>query len=123
MNNPQTPLEKLISEKQAVLEQCKVQEQKLNEEFSYIQENAGSLVLSGLSALLFGGSKTNKTKGGDNASSQTGQTPVNIGLSDYFTIAKSMVPVAWEVIQPIIMAWSIKKAKKWFSNHFFKKKK
>lgn len=52
MNNQQTPLEKLISDKERIQRQCKRQEQKLNEDFSYIQENAGSLLLSGLSSLL-----------------------------------------------------------------------
>lgn len=52
MNNRQTPLEKLISDKERIQRQCKRQEQKLNEDFSYIQENAGSLLLSGLSSLL-----------------------------------------------------------------------
>ena len=40
----QTPLEKLISDRQRLQEQCAVQEQKLNEHFTYIQENAGSLL-------------------------------------------------------------------------------
>ena len=39
MNNRQTPLEKLISDKERIQRQCKRQEQKLNEDFSYIQEN------------------------------------------------------------------------------------
>ena len=62
MNNQQTPLEKLISDKERIQRQCKRQEQKLNEDFSYIQENAGSLLLSGLSSLLFPSNKsTTKT--------------------------------------------------------------
>lgn len=58
MNNQQTPLEKLISDKERIQRQCKRQEQKLNEDFSYIQENAGSLLLSGLSSLLFPSNKS-----------------------------------------------------------------
>lgn len=58
MNNRQTPLEKLISDKERIQRQCKRQEQKLNEDFSYIQENAGSLLLSGLSSLLFPSNKS-----------------------------------------------------------------
>ena len=50
MDNPQqTPLEKLISERRRIQQECMVQEQKLNADFSYIQENAGTLLLSGLS--------------------------------------------------------------------------
>ena len=34
-----------------------------------------------------------------------------------------MIPIAWDLAQPFIMTWGIKKAKKWFSNLLFKKKK
>ena len=37
-NNPQTPLEKLISDKRRIKRQCIIQKQKLNDDFSYIQE-------------------------------------------------------------------------------------
>ena len=40
-NKPLTPLEKLIFDKEQIRRQCVVQEQKLNDDFSYIQENAG----------------------------------------------------------------------------------
>ena len=63
MNNPQpTPLEKLISDRRRIQQECTIQEQKLNADFSYIQENAGTLLLSGVSALLFPNTKT-KSKG------------------------------------------------------------
>ena len=52
-NNPQTPLEKLISDKRRIKRQCIIQKQKLNDDFSYIQEHAGSLLLSGVTSLLF----------------------------------------------------------------------
>ena len=52
MNNPQqTPLEKLISDRRRIQQECTIQEQKLNADFSHIQENAGTLLLSGVSAL------------------------------------------------------------------------
>ena len=60
MNNPQqTPLEKLISDRRRIQQECTIQEQKLNADFSHIQENAGTLLLSGVSALLFPNTKTN----------------------------------------------------------------
>ena len=38
MNNPQpTPLEKLISDRRRIQQECTIQEQKLNADFSYIQ--------------------------------------------------------------------------------------
>ena len=39
MNNPQqTPLEKLISDRRRIQQECTIQEQKLNADFSHIQE-------------------------------------------------------------------------------------
>ena len=117
MNNRQTPLEKLISDKERIQRQCKRQEQKLNEDFSYIQENAGSLLLSGLSSLLFPSNKsTTKTNDKNTAPVTAGQPSIALGISDYLSIAKGMIPIAWDLAQPFIMTWGIKKAKKWFSN-------
>ena len=52
-NKPLTPLEKLIFDKEQIRRQCVVQEQKLNDDFLYIQENAGSLLISGLPVYSF----------------------------------------------------------------------
>ncbi|WP_297905015.1 hypothetical protein [uncultured Parabacteroides sp.] len=125
MNNQQTPLEKLISDKERITRQCKRQEQKLDEDFSYIQENAGSLLLSGLSSLLFPSDKSAaKAKDkGETPATMTGQPSFALGLPDYLSIMKGMIPIAWDIAQPFIMTWGIKKAKKWFSNLLFKKKK
>mgnify|MGYP006909244547 CR=1 FL=1 len=90
----------------------------MNEDFSYIQENAGSLLLSGLSSLLFP-----KTNDKNTAPVTAGQPSIALGISDYLSIAKGMIPIAWDLAQPFIMTWGIKKAKKWFSNLLFKKKK
>ncbi|MEI3117614.1 MAG: hypothetical protein V8T12_00730 [Parabacteroides johnsonii] len=63
MNNPQqTPLEELIPDCCRIQQECTIQERKLNADFSYIQENAGTLLLSGVSALLFPNTKA-KSKG------------------------------------------------------------
>lgn len=126
MNNQPTPLEKLISDKQRIQEQCKVQEQKLNQDFSYIQENAGSLLLSGLSSLLFPANRsTTKTKTNEqtSTSSTTGQPLISLGVGDYFSVAKGLLPLAWDLAQPFIMTWGIKKAKKLVTNLLFRKKK
>ena len=61
-NNPQTPLEKLISDKRRIKRQCIIQKQKLNDDFSYIQEHAGILLLSGVTSLLFPNSKSEKKR-------------------------------------------------------------
>ena len=124
MSKQQTPLERLISDKERIQRQWKRQEQKLNEDFSYIQENAGSLLLSGLSSLIFPGNKpTAKSNDKNTASIAAGQPSIALGISDYLSIAKGLIPFAWDLAQPFIMTWGIKKAKKWFSNLLFKKKK
>ena len=124
MNNRQTPLEKLISDKERIQRQCKRQEQKLNEDFSYIQENAGSLLLSGLSSLLFPSNKsTTKTNDKNTAPVTAGQPSIAVETSDLTTRAKGMSPIARDRAQPFMITRKKKKAKKWFSNLLFKKKK
>lgn len=126
MNNQPTPLEILISDKKRIQEQCKIQEQKLNEDFSYIQENAGSLLLSGVSSLLFPGNKsTSKANTNEQniPSTTTGQPAIPLGIGELLSITKGMLPLAWDLAQPFIMTWGIKKAKKWVTNLLFRKKK
>ena len=68
-NKPLTPLEKLISDKERIRRQCVIQEQKLNDDFSYIQENAGNLLISGFTTLLFPNTKSKKTESADPSAS------------------------------------------------------
>ena len=49
---PQTPLNKLQAEKRELEALCKKQEERLAVPARYLQDNAGSLLLSGVSALL-----------------------------------------------------------------------
>ena len=116
-NLPQTltPLERLLHEKQRVTEECELRKIKLNADCAYIQANAGSLLLSGLSALLFPGG--NKKQAAKSSANQTAAAaPVMPwGWGD-------LLAVAWEVAQPIIMTWGIKKVRKWFSRLLFSKK-
>lgn len=125
-SNQQTPLEKLQMEKLRLTKACETQEHKLNEHFTYIQENAGSLLLSGLSSILFS-SSPNKGKGKSQDSSATDNkesvaTPINIGIGDYFSIAKGLAPLLWDIAQPIVASWGIKQVRKWITNKLFKKK-
>ena len=122
MNNRQTPLEKLISDNERIRKQCFIQEQKLNDDFSYIQENAGSLLISGFTTLLFPNTKSKKTESTETAT--TASQPVTpIGFSDYLSIAQGLLPVAWDVVRPFLLTWGIRKAQSWFTNLLFKKKK
>ena len=121
-NKPLTPLEKLISDKERIRKQCVIQEQKLNDDFSYIQENAGSLLISGFTTSLFPNTKSKKTESTETAT--TASQPVTpIGFSDYLSIAQGLLPVAWDVVRPFLLTWGIRKAQSWFTNLLFKKKK
>lgn len=53
MDNQVKPIDKLLAEKQRLKEECKAKEKKLNDDFAYIEDNAASLLLSGVSSLLF----------------------------------------------------------------------
>lgn len=120
----QTPLEKLISDRHRIQEECKMREQELNADFSYIQENAGSLLLSGVSALLFPNTR-GKAKEAEN--DQPLQSPVmpaaTLGFSDYLSVIRGLLPVAWDVARPLLTAWGIQKAQGWIIRKLFKKKK
>lgn len=114
-SNPQkSPLEKLLIEKQRIETACKEKEEKLNETFSYMQANAGTLLLSAFSSVLFPTKKKSKEEdkkeGGKsiNFSEETSK----MQLSDYFSIGKSLLPIAWEVVQPIMVGWGIKLIRK-----------
>ena len=73
MNNQQkTPLEKLISDRHRLQRECATQEQELNADFSYIQENAGTLLLSGVSSTLISGHKKQRD----------GREPIRTGLGN-----------------------------------------
>ena len=121
-NKPLTPLEKLISDKERIRKLCVIQEQKLNDDFSYIQENAGSLLISGFTTLLFPNTKSKKTESTETATTAS-QPETPIGFSDYLSIAQGLLPVAWDVVRPFLLTWGIRKAQSWFTNLLFKKKK
>ena len=125
MDNPQqTPLERLISERHRIQQECAVQEQKLNADFSYIQENAGTLLLSGLSTLLLPNTKAKSKEAENNQPAQASDIPsMSLGLADYLSVAQGLLPVAWEVARPLLTAWGIQKVQTWIIKKLFKKKK
>ncbi len=85
-NKPLTPLEKLISDKERIRKQCVIQEQKLNDDFSYIQENAGSLLISGFTnPYYFPTLNQNRIYRNSNNSQPAGNPDRFLGLSEYRT--------------------------------------
>ena len=118
----QTPLQKLSADKEHIRRQCCRQEQKLNEGILYLQDNAAGLLISGASALLFSGSGGTTQKDKTVSSPAHSHATTSLGLSDYLSIGKMMVPVLWEIAQPLIITWCIRKMKKIITNAFTGKK-
>ena len=114
----QTPLQKLSADKEQIRQQCRQQELKLNEGMIYLQDNAAGLLISGVSALLFPGSGKTAKKDKVALPSAHSQATASLGLSDFLTIGKTMVPVLWDIAQPFIITWCIRKIKKIISNAF-----
>ena len=124
MNKQQTPLEKLISNRLQLQAKCDIQKQKLNEHFSYIQENAGNLFLFGISSLLFSPSKEKKSGTETNYSKQTSEvSTASLGFSDYISVVQSLLPMAWDVARPLLTAWGLKKIQTWAIKKLFTKKR
>jgi hypothetical protein len=123
-NLRQTPLTKLLADKEDLRKQCLLREQKLNNAFSYMQENAGSLLLSGVSYLIFPGAKTAQRTNTSTPETDTSRKPAALsGLSDWLSVGKMLIPVAWEIVQPFIISWGIRKIMDRMSHLFVKKKK
>ena len=118
----QTPLQKLSADKEHIRQQCRLQELKLNESFVYMQDNASGLLISGVSALLFPGSNKPAKKDKISSSPAHPQATASLGLSDLLSIGKTMVPVLWEIIQPLMINWCIRKMTKFIANAFTAKK-
>lgn len=120
-NKPLTPLEKLISDKERIRRQCVIQEQKLNDDFSYIQENAGSLLISVLPPYY---SRTLNQKQNPPIRQlhpylpQKQQSHRLLGLSEHSTRTSS---VAWDVAKPFCLL-GIRKAQSWFTGYCSRKR-
>lgn len=124
-----TPIQQLQANKERVLQRCSQQEEKLNQDFLFVRENAGSLLLSGLSGLLFPKTKKTDATGKSAPAVPVKKTPApaNISFSDYLSLIpgliSGLVPIAWEVAKPVVTAWGIKKAQHWLTNLLSGKKK
>lgn len=121
----QTPLSKLQTERQRLRLLCRIQEQKLNEEVLYMRENAGRLLFSGISALFLtsGSSKSEKKKAAALSPVPSVASLSSLRPADFLSLGTGLIPYAWELAQPLLIAWGIRRAKKWIGNLFSSKRK
>ena len=107
-----TPQEKLIFEKEQIRLECLKKEDEIGEHLSYVQHHAGSMLLSGVSALIFPKAKTSTKKSlvpHKNSESHSS----HLGFSDYLSMAKDMLPTVMEIAKPLLFTWGLKSARKW----------
>lgn len=121
----QTPLSKLQTDRERLRLLCRIQEQKLNEEFRYMRENAGRLLFSGISALFStsGSSKSEKKKAAALSPAPSVASLSSLRPADFLSLGTGLIPYAWEFTQPLLIAWGIRRAKKWIGNLFSSKRK
>ena len=105
-----TPLEKLKIDKERAQRLCKRQETALNDDISYIQNNMTGIIMSSLSGMLFPKKNTSPTKAPQATSKKTApKTPSHaLSFADIIPVAKSMLPIMWDIARPMIISWGIK---------------
>ncbi|MDD2437478.1 MAG: hypothetical protein PHG27_07595 [Massilibacteroides sp.] len=123
-NRQQTPLEILTAEKKRIRQLAKEREVKINEHVAYMQANAGNLFLSFLSSMLFSSSSDKEEHV---QTSTSGDRPTDVlttafSFADLLPLIKIFIPIAWNVVKPILVSWSIKKAGSFIAGLFAPKK-
>lgn len=93
MKRQSTPLDILMAEQRRVRESCRVQEQKINEDFKFIHDHSGRILFAGISSLFF--SKH------DGVKETEGQIPMS-GM-----IFKNISPLLWEAALSILLRWGM----------------
>lgn len=122
-NTKLTPLLKLQHRKELIQQESDIQMQKLNEHFSYIKENAGSLALSGISSMLFSGSKTTSSNKDEEQPALAVHSDSPLSFLNHLSLAKGLFPVVLEIAQPFLITWGFKTVRKLITGLFSKKKK
>ncbi len=117
MQNKITVLDELHKEKELLRQECAESEARLSEHWEYLSDNAPTLLInsavSGITSWMGFGGKQNKEKETE-VSESTGvlQTAWR-GLMAYY-------PMVWDIVQPLLWRFAVKKIKSLF---FGKKKK
>lgn len=123
MKTVQTPLEQLKAKKELVRNQAKIHEENLSNNFKYLQDNAGKLVVSSVTSAIL---PIKSSPFHSSASSSLPSTLTDLamsGVSTYLRGSKGILPLAWGVVQPFLFTWGIKGAKKLIGSLFQRKKK
>jgi hypothetical protein len=111
-NKKQSAIEKLLHDKAQLEVLIKEREKNLDRSFTYIRNNASILMVSGFTSLLFPSDKPGKRTLSLVESVKKTVLDRPLALSGRIAIAKSFVPLVWEIVQPFILTWGINKVKR-----------
>ena len=113
-SKPLTPIEKLLADKNEVKIKCRLQGKKLNDSFDYIRENSSGIIISGITSLLFPSGHT-KHKPAEQTVAIIDKTKPSrdsaLLSTNLLIVAKSLTPIVWKIVKPILIRWSINKVK------------
>ena len=124
MERALTPTERLISNKNRIKFECKVHEERLNENLQYLQKNSGKLIISGVTSAVFPGLKSSGKQMSRPSSLPSTLTDLALGgVSTYLTAGKGILPLAVNLAKPLLLTWGIKGAKKLLKSIFTRKGK
>lgn len=105
-NRPQqiTPLQQLIADKRSLRRRLREEEQELDEDWQLVRDNAGRLILTGLSRLFFP-----RRKNTSSASSQENRAGFWQNITDnlpyYLNMTREGLSIAWLFIKPLYKRW------------------
>jgi len=120
MKSKLSPLEELRREKEIILRECEMSEYRLKDQFSYLSDNAVSLLfnsaVNGIIGKLGFSNRIGKSKEKEEEH-DNGALGFLQGFAGNIT---SYLPLIWEIAQPVIWRFAMKKIKSIFSR---KKKK
>jgi len=126
MKNKLSPLDELRQEKEIVKRECNESEIRLIEQWAYISDNAVSLLFNSAVNGIIGklgfsnrigqsGGKEEDDESQEHSSSGIFHNVVS-GLTTYY-------PLIWEIVQPLLWRYAVKKIKSLFSGKKKKKRK
>lgn len=108
---PLTEYKKLLAEKCQVKARYKELEYQMEEDFQYLQHHGGSMLLSSLTSMIFPKSKEkeNHTEHTESSEKSSIFSLGNLNFSNYLSIGKSLLPVAFSIAQPFLLSWGLGK--------------
>ncbi|MCD7936728.1 MAG: hypothetical protein LUG98_07705 [Tannerellaceae bacterium] len=101
--------------KREIKQQTKLYEKSIAADVDFLQDHAGSFLLSGATSMFFPGSH----KGGKHKTAKEEH-----GSFNFMAMAKSLIlPAALSLAQPLLLSWGLGKAPTWILNFIIKRLK